>query len=165
MYIGEVLLEVNWADNFEKLYKQRGQHKRGIRLLALWKLQDGMSETKLCALIGKTHKTVRLWRRLYEAGGIDSLLTIKKGRGRKARIDHKAIIDNAVEHLSQQRNGGRLRAQDLVDYFAQEKRITYSLSGMYHVLHRLGYSWITSRSKHPKQDPEAIEAFKKTSNP
>jgi len=36
---------------------------------------------------------------------------------------------------------------------------------MYHVLHRLGFSWITSRSKHPKQDLEAIEAFKKTLNP
>ena len=157
-------MQVNWADNFEKLYKQRGQHKRGIRLLALWKLQDGMSETKLCALIGKTHKTIRLWRRLYEEGGIESLLAIKEGRGRKARIDQKSIIEEVVKLLSQQRNGGRLRAQDLVDYFATEKHIMYSLSGMYHVLHRLGYSWITSRSKHPKQDPEAIEAFKKTLN-
>jgi len=158
-------LQVNWSDNFERLYKQRGQHKHGIRLLALWKLQGGMSETQLCALIGKTHKTIRLWRKLYEAGGIDALLSIKIGRGRKAHIDHKSIIEDAIEHLSRQQKGGRLRAQDLVDYFAQEKQITYSLSGMYHVLHRLGFSWITSRSKHPKQDLDAIEDFKKTLNP
>ena len=158
-------MQVNWSDNFERLYKQRGQHKHGIRLLALWKLQSGMSETQLCTLIGKTHKTIRLWRRLYEAGGIDALLSIKIGRGRKAHIDHKSIIEDAIEHLSRQQKGGRLRAQDLVDYFAQEKQITYSLSGMYHVLHRLGFSWITSRSKHPKQDLDAIEDFKKTLNP
>ena len=57
-------------------------------------------------------------------------MSIKLGRGRKARIDHKAIIEDAVEHLSRQRKRERLRAQDLVDYFAQEKQITYSLSGM-----------------------------------
>ena len=157
-------MDVNWTDNFKRLYKQRGQHKRGIRLLALWKLQEGMSETALCKLIGKTHKTIRLWRRLYEAGGINELLAIKEGRGRKARIDNKSDIEEAVEELSKHKAGGRLLAQDLVNYFQQRKQITYSLSGMYHVLHRLGYSWITSRSKHPKQAPEALEAFKKTLN-
>ena len=99
-------MQVNWSDNFERLYKQWGQHKCGIRLRALWKIQGGMSETQLSTLIGKTHKTTHLWRKFYEAGGIDALLSIKLGRGRKARIDHKAIIEDAVEHLSRQRKGG-----------------------------------------------------------
>ena len=42
----------DWSDNFEELYKQRGQHKYGIRLLALWKIQGGMSQTELSQLIG-----------------------------------------------------------------------------------------------------------------
>jgi len=87
------------------------------------------------------------------------------GQGRKARIDYKTIIEDSVKRLSRQRNDGRLRTQDLANYLEQAKQITYSLSGMYHLLHRLEFSWITSHPKHPKQDLEAIEAFKKTLNP
>lgn len=74
-------MRVNWSDNFEMLYKQKGQQKYGIRLLALWKLQAGMTETAVCELIGKTHKTVREWRRQYEKNGINGLLSIAPGRG------------------------------------------------------------------------------------
>jgi len=151
----------DWSDNFEELYKQSGQHKYGIRLLALWKIQDGMSQTELSQLIGKTHTTIRLWRETYESKGLEELLKIKAGRGRKPRISEKSLIDKAIEELSTDNKGGRIRGQDLVDYFASKHDIHYSLSGMYHLLHKLKYSWITSRSKHPKQTPEAIEEFKK----
>lgn len=151
----------NWFDNFEELYQQRGQHRYGIRLLALWKIQDGMSQSDLCELIGKTHKTIRLWRETYESKGLDGLLNIKKGRGRKPRINEKSLIDEAIKELTIENKGGRIRGQDLVDYFASKQGIHYSLSGMYHRLHKLKYSWITSRSKHPKQTPEGIEEFKK----
>lgn len=30
----------DWSDNFEALYKERGQQKHGIRLLAMWKIQS-----------------------------------------------------------------------------------------------------------------------------
>ena len=99
----------------------------------------------------------------YESGGLEELLNIRKGRGRKARIHHPSTIDEALAQLRKQRKGGRVRCQDLVTYFSTKKKINYSLPGMYHLLHRLGYSWITSRSRHPKQDQETIDAFKKTS--
>ena len=113
----------NWFDNFEELYKQRGQHRYGIRLLALWKIQDGMSQSDLCELIGKTHKTIRLWRETYESKGLDGLLNIKKGRGRKPRINEKSLIDEAIKELTIENKGGRIRGQDLVDYFASKQGI------------------------------------------
>ena len=120
-----------------------------------------MSQTDLCDLIGKTHKTIRLWRKTYESKGLDGLLNIKKGRGCKARINEKTLIDEAIKELTIENKGGRVRGQDLVDHFASKHDIHYSLSGMYHRLHKLKYSWITSRSKHPKQSSETIEEFKK----
>jgi transposase len=155
-------MKIEWKDDFKKLYKQRGQQKHGIRLLALWKLQSGMTETKVCELIQKTHKTIRKWRRLYEKEGVEGLLMISKGRGRKAKIEEKAKdLAKEIALMQEKRNGGRVRCQDIVDFVLDKYAIEYSRSGMYHVLHRLGFSWITSRSKHPKNSPEAIEDFKK----
>ena len=157
-------MQFNWADSFENLYKQRGQQKHGIRLLALWKLQSGMTETDVCQLIGKTHKTIREWRRLYEKNGVDGLLSIAPGRGRKAKVDLREHLEDDIKCLQEEQGGGRIRCQDIVDLVYLKYKIQYTASGMYHILHRLGFSWITSRSKHPQNNPEVMKAFKKTSN-
>lgn len=151
----------NWIDNFGELYKQRGQHKYGIRLLAMWKLQSGMTMTAVCKLLGKTQKTVRKWRSLYESAGIDSLLSIQSGRGRKAKLDLHSTLGDDIKALEKELDGGRIRCQDIVDKVYSKYGVQYSKSGMYCILHRLGFSWITSRSKHPKNSPEAIDCFKK----
>ena len=38
--------------------------------------------------------------------------------------------------------------------------VAYELSNVYRLLRELGFSWITSRSRHPKQDGQVQEAFK-----
>lgn len=157
-------MKVDWQDDFEVLFKQRGQQRHGIRLLALWKIQSGLSETAVCGLIGKTHKTIKKWRQLYEHGGLEALLSIRPGRGKKSRISHLNNLKEDIESLQNQRSGGRIKCQDIVELVAQKYDIQYSRSGMYHVLHRLGFSWITSRSKHPKRDIQAQENFKKNSS-
>lgn len=156
-------MKVTWKDDFKTLYRQRGQQKHGIRLLALWKIQSGMTETDVCELVDKTHKTIRMWRRLYEEGGLDALLSISHGRGRKAKLDLSGGFADDIKLLQEERKGGRIRCQDVVNLVYAKYNVEYSKSGMYHVLHRLGFSWITSRSKHPQNDPAAMEAFKKTS--
>ena len=52
----EKSMKVNWLDNFEYLYKKMGQRKYGLRLLALWKIQSGETETAVCQSL---HKTMR----------------------------------------------------------------------------------------------------------
>ena len=118
-------MRVKWQDNFKQLYKERGQQKYGIRLLALWKIQEGMSETKVCELLGKTHKTIREWRQSYEKGGLKALLMIQSGRGRKPRLT-KVAFEHDINELQKQKKGGRIRCQDIVDYIA----VNYSHSGM-----------------------------------
>jgi transposase len=156
-------MRVNWTDDFGELYKKRGQQKHGVRLLALWKIQSGMTETAVCALVGKTHRTIRQWRKSYESGGIDALLSIAKGRGRKAKVNLRENMEEDIKALQEKRSGGRVRCQDIVNLVCEKYGVEYSQSGMYHILNRLDFSWITSRSKHPKNDEGAMEAFKKTS--
>ena len=42
---------------------------------------------------------------------------------------------------------------------------TYSLPGVYKLLHRLGYNDLMPRPKHPDTDPAVLEAFKKRNCP
>ena len=49
-------------------------------------------------------------------------------------------------------------------YVEQEFGVSYSLTNICRLLHQLDFSWITSRSKHPKQSQDAQEDFKKIQN-
>lgn len=154
-------MKVNWPDDFELLYKQMGQQKHGVRLLALWKIQSGESETAVCNFLHKTHATIRKWRRTYEKEGLEALLRIRSGRGRKSRLLENEQLKKDIEEIREKRKGGRIRCKDIVEMVAQKYGVHYSQPGMYHVLNRLNFSWITARSKHPKHNPEDQETFKK----
>ncbi|PKF58399.1 winged helix-turn-helix domain-containing protein [Alteromonadales bacterium alter-6D02] len=39
--------------------------------------------------------------------------------------------------------------------------VDYHLNHVYKLLKKIGFSWITSRSKHPKQSQKAQDEFKK----
>ena len=43
----------------------------------------------------------------------------------------------------------------------EELDVTYQKTNIYQLMHKLNLSWITTRSKHPKQSIEAQETFKK----
>ena len=60
--------------------------------------------------------------------------------------------------------GGRLVGTDIQLFITENFGHQYHLSSVYKLLHRLGFSWITSRSKHPKQSLEVQEDFKKIPN-
>lgn len=154
-------MKVNWSDNFEHLYKKKGQQKYGIRLLALWKMQAGETETAVCKTLHKTHSTVRKWRRLYEEGGLEALLSIRKGRGRKPLLDKNEELKQDILQLHEERIGGRIRCQDIIGMVAKKYGVHYKQPAMYKVLERLNFSWITARSRHPKSDPQVQENFKK----
>ncbi|MPY26948.1 hypothetical protein FM037_23980 [Shewanella psychropiezotolerans] len=66
-----------------------------------------------------------------------------------------------IEARSLSETGGRLSAHDINEYLFKHFGIHYELSSIYRALKRLGFSWITSRSKHLKQSLAAQEAFKK----
>ena len=66
-----------------------------------------------------------------------------------------------IQDLSEDRKYGRIKCADVVLLIEKEYKVKYSESNMYKILHKLGFSWITSRSIHPKQAPEKQEEFKK----
>ncbi|MBA6339500.1 winged helix-turn-helix domain-containing protein [Colwellia sp. MB02u-10] len=78
----------------------------------------------------------------------------KKPRtGRPSRLNEAQLIQLSeyVRNNSIKESGGRLNAQTLVHYIEREFKLNYGISNVYRLLHQLGFSWITSRSRHPKQ--------------
>ncbi|QUJ69007.1 winged helix-turn-helix domain-containing protein [Photobacterium sp. GJ3] len=57
--------------------------------------------------------------------------------------------------------GGRLTGADIHAYIVQQFNKHYHTDFIYYLLDQMGFSWITSRSKHPKQCQATQEAFKK----
>ena len=66
------------------------------------------------------------------------------------------VLDNAIKP-----KGGRLQGADIKEYIELTFNVTYQKTNIYHLLQQLNLSWITTRSKHPKQSEEAQDSFKK----
>jgi transposase len=56
----------------------------------------------------------------------------------------------------------RHRQEDIRQWLAEAFGAEYSLSGVYGLLHRLGQACRVPRSSHPRPDPAAQRAFKKS---
>ena len=54
-----------------------------------------------------------------------------------------------------------LRGKDVVHILESEFGVGYTLDGAYDLLHRLGYSCLTPRPVHEKNDPALVQHFKK----
>ena len=150
-------------EDFEALYKTHGQKKHGVRLLALQYLQKGKSVKGTATLFLKTENTIKGWIDLYEEGGLENLLSIRSGRGRKSKLSDQEEISlkDEIAKLTDSLKGGRIRAEDIKQLILCKFNIEYGLSGIYPLLDRLGYSWVTARSIHPQADKDLQTSFKK----
>ena len=56
-----------------------------------------------------------------------------------------------------------LRGKDIVRILEKEMDVKHTLGSIYGVLDRLGYSCLSPRPRHEKNDPKAMEQFKEQS--
>ena len=157
-----VLPESFYKEDFISLYKKESSPQVKSRYLGCSHIQKGMTIQEVANLLHVQYRTVAYWIRRYKESGIAGLRD-QKGRGLKPRLDknHKNIFCEKVLNLQSARKGGRVRGKDIIDLLKTEFQVEYKLSGVYNLLHRVGLSWISSRSRHPNQLPEVQEAFKK----
>ena len=83
--------------------------------------------------------------------------------GRPAGLNElqRSQLREFIDEQCLRTSGGRLQGMDIQAYIEQTFGVIYRLSNIYRLLHEMGFSWITSRSKHPKQAPQVQETFKK----
>lgn len=143
----------------------RGRVRDRLRAVALARAGHGGPE--IASLLGASLRSVFGWVRRYNAEGSAGLEDRPKS-GRRPTLGNKHT-ETLRERLDR---GARpedavctLRGSDVQHILAAEFGAVYTLDGTYKLLHRLGYSSLVPRPRHPKAEAEQQVEFKKSSAP
>lgn len=155
----------------ERNAKQRDRYR--VVLIAAEGL-EGIEATpdQIAAAVGRSRQFVDEWVKRYrvggiEIGGIESLRARKQpGRAPWLTVDEKEQLKQALDAGPVPDVDKRcvFFGEDVRELIRRRFNKAYSLSGVYKLLHGMGYSWLCPRPRHPKGDPAAQEAFKKKSS-
>jgi transposase len=148
--------------DFTKLAKNETNARRKMRYLALANFKDGLSRTEIASALKVSRTSVNHWVSNFLANGLNALTDLHNpGRPSGLTPKQKEQIGKYIEQYSESNKGGRLQGADIQRYILENFTIDYEISNIYRLLRELNFSWITSRSKHPKQSQHAQDVFKK----
>ncbi|MGY3487934.1 transposase [Bradyrhizobium sp. USDA 4011] len=136
------------------------------RLLAIAAVLDGASPAEAAKVGGMDRQTLRDRVIRFNEQGPDGLVNIPApGAPAKLNTEHRAFLARIVDEGPTPPIHGvvRWRACDLIMRLYEEFGISVSDDTVYRALKDLGFSHVSARPRAYKQDPEAIEAFKKNS--
>ena len=133
-----------------------------LRYLAVQKFHEGHSRTAIAKILNVSRRLVNEWITKYLSGGFDAL-ALKLATGQPSRLtsDQKIQLKTHVLSHAVKKEGGRLMGKDIQEYIHDTFGVNYEIRNIYRLMKQLEIVWIASRSKHPKQDLVAQEAFKK----
>jgi len=148
-------LKLDTPQHLLALSRAEKNSPKRLRLLALSHFLEGKV----------SRRSVNKWVADYLSDGLAGL-EAKKAPGRTCplSIKQREQLFDYIDKQSRCTKGGRLTGEAIRLYVAEQFQIHYHPTAIYKLLHLLGFSWITSRSKHPKQSQEAQDEFKKTTN-
>jgi transposase len=137
------------------------------RLLAIAAAYEGKSREEAARIGGMDRQTLRDWVVRFNACGPEGLVNrTAPGNPRRLtkaqEVEFAALVEAGpaaagLPHLA------RWRCQDLMALIFERFSVDYHERSVGKLLERLGFSHITARPQHRRQDAEALEAFKKTS--
>lgn len=162
---------VQLRDDFDgpvlrRLAKRSRDGTQARRLLALAEIYDGRRRNDAARLAGVGLQIIRDWVVRFNAEGPDGLFN-RKGSGPPSRLDdaQRAALRRAVEEGPKPYLDGvvRWRLVDLVQWVREEFGVSISRQTLGRELRAMGFRRLSARPQHYAQDPEAMEAFKKTS--
>ena len=165
-YISQKELEkkLNPID-FKSLISKETNGRLRIRLLAMLHIREGANRTETAKYLKVNRRMVNDWAKRFFNEGLDGLKEKPRtGRPKKLTIEQLSQFSEYVKSEAVKPNGGRLNGHDFANYIDDKFDVRYTVQNVYLLLHQLNFSWITSRSKHPKQSEEKQEDFKKIPN-
>lgn len=147
--------------DFKLEYKRERNPLIKVKLLALHHLQSGKLLKDVADIVLYDEKALREWTRRFTEFDYEGLIE-KTGRGQKPRLpkEKEEEFKYALDDLYENRNGGRVKVNDIQKMLLDKFDCNYSKSGVYTLLDRINIVWITGRSKHPKHSQDAINNFK-----
>jgi putative transposase len=148
--------------DFSLLAKRSKHPRERIRLLAFAHLKDGKSVQEASRAVKVSRNALYVWLRAFRNKKLDGLKE-KGGRGAKLKLpksEHEAFRE-AVFKLQENRTGGRLKGQEILELMEKDFGVTCTRRSIYNHLKRANIVWVSARSKHPKSDLETQVEYKK----
>ena len=154
------------AAQLRDVAKRRRDPRQICRLLALAAVYDGMSRADAAKVGGMDRQTLRDWAHRFNEGGPEGL-TDRPRAGRP-----RQLTDIQMEELAEIVETGpdpavdgvvRWRRVDLQQVIEHRFGVVYAERTISDLLAALSFSHISGRPQHPRQDPQVLDAFKKTS--
>lgn len=153
------------ARDLRRLAKVCREPRQIRRLLSLAAVNDGMSRTDAAKIGGMDRQTLRDWVHRFNEAGPDGLVD-RKGPKRHRRLSEAQMQELAelVETGPDMEVDGvvRWRRIDLQRVIKKRFGVSYNERTISKLLAAMGFSHMSARPQHPKQDSQVIEAFKKT---
>lgn len=134
------------------------------RLMALAAIYDGKNRTQAAAVGLMDRQTLRDWVIRFNEQGPEGLVNKKSsGRPSKLTAEQRSELAEIIEKGPADYVSGliRWRCIDLVPVVKERFGVECHLATIARILHELGFSHISPRPQHPKQDEQAIEEYKK----
>ena len=153
------------AEELRGLARRSQNVNQSRRLLSLAAVRDGKDRGEAAKIGGMDRQTLRDWVIRFNDQGPDGLINIPSpGVPPKLDATHRAFLARIVEEgpIPAAHGVVRWRACDLIMRLHEEFGLSVSDDTIYRALRDLGFSHVSARPKAYKQDPEAVEAFKKT---
>jgi transposase len=136
------------------------------RLLSLAAVLDGMSRADAARIGGMDRQTLRDWVHRFNQEGPDGLRDAwASGPTPRLSPEQRTELAEIVETGPDRKVDSvvRWRRIDLKRVIAARFGVDYHERYVGTLLKQLGFSHMSARPRHPGQNPETIEAFKKTS--
>jgi transposase len=153
------------SEEVRRLAKRAKDAGQARRLLAIAAVLDGASREEAAKIGGMDRQTLRDWVIRFNEQGPEGLVN-KPSPGAPGKLtdDHKAFLVRLIDEGPIPAIHGvvRWRACDLIMQLHEEFGLSVSDDTIYRALKELGFSHVSARPKAYKQDPDAMEAFKKT---
>ena len=151
------LLELKRLERCEKA----AERARRLRIVIL--AIEGWTAPSIGMAVGLSRRICQRWVYRYNELGLEGL---DDQRGQKSRspltLDQEEEMRRRIEAGPTEHDEVcSLRGKDFQRILAEEFGLWRSLAAVYHLLHRLGYSYLQPRPRHRKADPALIEAFKR----
>jgi transposase len=159
------LMHVEDRDSMERLQEMTKPFRNTRtwpRVRAVILAKQGDTAEAIARALGCSRRAVQAWVAAYNRGGLEALPD-RPHPGRTPHLPH----DQEVRFLERIDSPPRpddgaceLRGTDIRRILEREFAARYSQSGVYKLLHRLGYNDLMPRPQHPDSSPEAQAFFR-----
>lgn len=149
-------------EELKRLERSEKDANRSRRLRIVILGIEGWTAPAIAMGVGLSRRICQRWVARYNEQGLAGLDDL---RGQKSELplteqQRAAVCERVDAGPTDQDMVCSLRGKDVQRILAEEFGLLRSLSSVYWLLHRLGYSYLRPRPRHRNNDPVAMDAFK-----